>query len=175
MDTGRPGPLLLSLVSLLLLTLVACAGESSSGVVEAEDAGRGGTSLAPALDNGSATQSPSEVGRTEGLVGQWVLEGGSADGQVVPSEPELVLRVEADRFYFPLACNSASVPYQVNDTSIEFDIDGFATTEEGCTSVQADLFELALLHTRSFSADSSQKTLTLVGPDVRLRFDRQSP
>ena len=108
-------------------------------------------------------------------MGSWVLVAGSVDGQAIPTSPELALRVAEGEFTFPLACNSGSVPYEVNGASIEFDAERFTQSEEGCTSLQADLFEMALLRTRSLSMDISENTLSLVGPDVSLQFDRQDP
>lgn len=108
-------------------------------------------------------------------MGSRVLVAGSVDGQAIPTSPDLALHVDEGEFHFPLACNSASVPYEVNGASIEFDAERFAQTEELCPSLQADLFEMALLRTRSLIMDISENTLLLVGPDVSLQLGGQNP
>lgn len=132
------------------------------------------TELPPASTENAGPTVPDDD--TEGkaadteIMGSWALVAGSVDGQEIPIEPALVLRVTEDRFRFPLACNSASVPYEVEGTSIAIDIEGFASSEEGCSSIQADLFEMALLRVRTVSVDVSGERLTLEGPEVDLRF-----
>ncbi len=106
------------------------------------------------------------------LHGPWLLVSGSVDEQPIPTEPDLVMRFGRTTLSFPLSCNSGSVPYDVSGTSIEFDLDHFSTTEEGCPDPngQAQLFEtgLRLVETATMSTDGQQ--LELEGPGVSMQF-----
>ena len=105
----------------------------------------------------------------------WLLVLGSVDEQSIPTEPDLVLRFGETVLFFPLSCNSGAVPYEMNGTSIGFDLDHFSTTEMRCApdpTDQANLFETGLrrVETATMSPDGQQ--LELKGDGVSMQFIR---
>ena len=129
--------------------------------------------LLPSLDSGIADGDQGE----SVLLGPWLLVSGSVDDQPIPTDPVLNLRFDGTHLFFPLSCNSGSVPYEISGTSIEFDLDFFATTEKRCATdptyppdVQAHLFETGLRRVETATISDNKRQLELAGEGVTMRF-----
>jgi hypothetical protein len=103
---------------------------------------------------------------------------GSVDGQSIPTEPDLVMRFGETHLSFPLSCNSGSVPYHLDDSSIEFDLDYFTTTEMRCATdptyppdVQARLFETGLRRVETVTMSDDGQQLEFEGDGVTMLFN----
>lgn len=153
------------------------------------------------LENGSTSASPTSsdaptsiLSRVEGSadngatdgdqlgdvrLGSWLLVSGSVDEQPISIEPDLELRFGRTHLFFPLSCNSGSVPYHVDGTSIEFDLDYFTTTEIRCATeptyppdVQARLFETGLRRVETVTMRDNGRQLEFKGDGVTMQFAR---
>lgn len=109
----------------------------------------------------------------------WLLVSGSVDEQSIPTEPDLVMRFGETHLSFPLSCNSGSVPYHLDGTSIEFDLDYFTTTEMRCATdptyppdVQARLFETGLRHVDTVAMSDDGQQLEFEGDGATMLFTR---
>ena len=109
------------------------------------------------------------------LLGPWLLISGSVDEQPIPTEPDLVMRFGETILRFPLACNSGSIPYEVDGTSIEFDVDHSSTTLEACApdpTGQAELFVTGLHRVQTATRSAKGQQLHFEGPGVSMQFAR---
>lgn len=124
----------------------------------------------PAADSGGA-----DGGQQLGILHSgWLLVSGSVDEQPIPTEPDLVLRFGETRLSFPLSCNSASIPYEVDGTSIELDLDNFETTLEACPTDQADMFLASLPLVDTIAMGDNGQQLEFEGDGVSIQFTRTS-
>jgi hypothetical protein len=110
-------------------------------------------------------------------LGPWLLVSGSVDEEPIPTEPDLELNFGRTHLFFPLSCNSGSVPYHVDGTSIEFDLDYFTTTEIRCATdptyppdVQAKLFETGLRRVETVTMSDNGRQLEFEGDGVTMEF-----
>ena len=97
------------------------------------------------------------------------------DGQPIPTEPDLVMRFGESILNFPLACNSGSIPYEVDGTSIELDVAHSVTTLERCAddpTRQAELFVTALHRVDTAIRSAKGRQLDFEGPGVSMQFAR---
>ena len=109
------------------------------------------------------------------LLGPWLLVSGSVEEQPIPAEPDLVMRFGVTILSFPLSCNSGAVPYEVNGTSIRFDLDHFSTTEMACApdpTNQANLFEIGLRRVATATVSTDGQQLEFAGDAVTMQFAR---
>ncbi|MGA9594539.1 MAG: META domain-containing protein [Acidimicrobiia bacterium] len=118
------------------------------------------------MDNGVANGDKQFGIRNAG----WLLVSGSVDEQPIPTEPDLVMRFGETILSFPLSCNSGSVPYEVDGTSIEFDLDHFATSLEACSTDQADMFEASLPRVETVTMSDDEQHLEFEGDGVSMQF-----
>ncbi len=125
-------------------------------------------SVGPSVDSG-VTDGDQQLGI---LYTGWLLVSGSVDGQPIPTEPDLVMRFGETLLSFPLGCNSASIPYKVDGTSIELDLDHFVTTLEACSTDQADMFVASLPRVETISIGDNGQQLGFEGDGVALQFTR---
>lgn len=137
------------------------------------------TSTLPGVETSVAKGAVDGVQQLDLQHAGWLLVSGSVDEQPIPTEPDLVMGFGNTHLFFPLSCNSGSVPFHIDGTSIEFDLDYFTTTEMRCApdptyppEVQARLFESGLrcVETATMSDDGQQ--LEFEGPGVTMEFAR---
>ena len=76
---------------------------------------------------------------------------------------------------FPLACNSGSIPYEVDGTSIELDVAHSVTTKQLCApdpTRQVELFVTALHRVDTAIRSAKKQQLNFEGPGVSMQFAR---
>lgn len=167
-----------------VLVAVGCGSPNSeSASNEDESTGAAPTSSAEPASTLSTVDASADTGVTDGdqdggvALGPWLLVSGSVDEQPIPTEPDLELRFGETILFFPLSCNSGSVPYEINGTSIEFDLDYFTTTEKRCATdptyppdVQANLFETGLRRVETATTSDNGRQLEFKGDGVTMQF-----
>lgn len=183
----KGSPTVKLVITALLGFAVVTAGCSTPDATNASPAD-GSTSVAPTTSAVVISTHPDLLPSPESgvvdsdqgegvLLGPWLLVSGSVDDQPIPTDSVMDLRFDGTYLFFPLSCNSGSVPYEISGTSIEFDLDFFATTEERCATdptyppdVQAHLFETGLRRVETATISDNKRQLELAGDGVTMRF-----
>lgn len=120
--------------------------------------------------------SPTPGGGLEAIIGDWVLDEGTLDGQPIPTVPEapITLTVNAVRIGGTSACNEYGADWVVTDDgSVEIDqITMTLMLCEGPINDSEQAYLEALGRTTSVGMDGDR--LVLAGEDAELRFVRSN-